>query len=331
MNNTKNLKIVNLRAIAILLVVFGHSIILYSSSWNLYSTNVDIPFLDMLKDIINIIQMPLFFSISGYLFYYTYEKNRGNISQLISVKFKRLLVPFICVALLYFLPIRLIIQYPNYVDRSLIKIILVDILWGRDVGHLWYLPTLFFIFIFVYIIFLILGFLKISNKIKIIICLILFVSLKLGYNFGFQPYVLNCAKYAIWFYMGYVINALKEYIFKTKYTKIQKLVMIIVSISLITVSLITENTYINFITTGVLVLVLYIIIPNRTCKIIEFLDRNSFGIYLFHSPLIYITYSHIPNSSPIIVVFINFVIFGLLSCFIAMLIRKSVFRFIIGE
>ena len=61
-------KIVNLRALAIIIVVIGHSIILYSHKWGLYSTIYNVRFLDILKDWINLIQMPLFLSISGFLF-----------------------------------------------------------------------------------------------------------------------------------------------------------------------------------------------------------------------------------------------------------------------
>ena len=52
-------QITNIRVLAILIVVFGHSIILYSSAWNLYSTINKVQVLDYIKDIINLIQMPL--------------------------------------------------------------------------------------------------------------------------------------------------------------------------------------------------------------------------------------------------------------------------------
>ena len=81
----KDQSIDNLRALAIILVVFGHSIILYSSSWNLYSTINKCEFLDLLKAIINLIQMPLFFSISGYLYFYTHSHT--NLLKLIKKKF----------------------------------------------------------------------------------------------------------------------------------------------------------------------------------------------------------------------------------------------------
>lgn len=56
-------KIDNLRAIAILLVVLGHSIIIYDPNWGLISSEVEcMPFM-YLKKMINLVQMPLFFFI----------------------------------------------------------------------------------------------------------------------------------------------------------------------------------------------------------------------------------------------------------------------------
>ncbi len=44
----------NIRAFAIFLVVLGHSIILYSGSWDLYQTDLSVPFLDQLKRLIDV-------------------------------------------------------------------------------------------------------------------------------------------------------------------------------------------------------------------------------------------------------------------------------------
>lgn len=94
----------NIRALCIFLVVLGHSIILYSSAWDLYSTEVSAPVLDLMKKFIDPIQMPLFFSLSGYLFVFTHSKHRGFLS-LLKTKALRLLVPYFGIGLLYMLPI----------------------------------------------------------------------------------------------------------------------------------------------------------------------------------------------------------------------------------
>lgn len=54
MNKKVEYRINNIRAVAILVVVFGHSIILYSSTWNLYETLQTSIILDNIKEIINI-------------------------------------------------------------------------------------------------------------------------------------------------------------------------------------------------------------------------------------------------------------------------------------
>lgn len=86
-------KIVNLRALAIIIVVIGHSIILYSHKWGLYSTIYNVRFLDILKDWINLIQMPLFLSISGFLFARSYKKYKFK--AFVMKKAKRLLIPYV--------------------------------------------------------------------------------------------------------------------------------------------------------------------------------------------------------------------------------------------
>lgn len=77
MNNRKDTTrrddITNVRALAIFLVVLGHSIILYSSAWGYYPTEQKSILLDNLKFLINGIQMPLFFFVIWLLFFMELE------------------------------------------------------------------------------------------------------------------------------------------------------------------------------------------------------------------------------------------------------------------
>lgn len=140
----RNHRLDNIRAVAIIMIVLGHSIIIYSSSWNLYQTTVSVPVLDVLKDVINVMQLPIFFALSGYFFAYTLKKK--NIVTIIRDKIKRLLVPFLAFGLLWLFPVRMLLDYPGYENAGLMNIIINKILFGSDNGHLWYLPTLFLIF-----------------------------------------------------------------------------------------------------------------------------------------------------------------------------------------
>ena len=137
-------QIENIRTLAILLVVLGHSIILYSSDWNLYETTRQVPFFDWIKKIIDIIQMPLFFSISGYLFVLTHRRKR--IRKLVKDKWIRLMVPYLGIGFLWMLPIRIGVRYKGYENNSVIDIIL-KFLTANDVGHLWFTCTIFKLFV----------------------------------------------------------------------------------------------------------------------------------------------------------------------------------------
>ena len=90
--------------------------------------------------------MPLFFSLSGYLF--AGQKNLPFI-EFLSKKTKRLLIPFFTAGLCYMLPIKLILGYPPYQGKRLVTVIKLFLL-GNDTGHLWFLPTLFIIFLTAY-------------------------------------------------------------------------------------------------------------------------------------------------------------------------------------
>lgn len=106
----KNHKIDNVRAFAIVTGIIGHSIILYSSQWGLYEAERSSMLLDYIKRFINLYQMPLFFSLSGYLFTMTW-KNRTFVSFTVN-KLKRLIFPFISVGMFWMIPVKMLIHYP---------------------------------------------------------------------------------------------------------------------------------------------------------------------------------------------------------------------------
>lgn len=324
----KNIKIVNIRALAILLVVMGHSIILYSLNWDLYETTNKVLFLDYLKKIIDIIQMPLFFSVSGFLFYYSRNKI-DNLFKFFKNKFHRLLVPYIFIALLWMVPIRLLVGYQGYSNMSISDIIYNAILLGKDCGHLWFLPTLFLIFLEMHII---LYFMKKINSNNIIDFIILIIMICLSkYCFKIPniiPFASRSIEYIIWFYLGYIINKYEDCMLILKKYKYLMYIFLILSI----LHWFYFEEYISILFTKILIiLIIYIEVPSISNKYIELISENSFGIYLFHSPLIYITFSTIPNSNPILVIILNFLVFGIISLVLTLIMKKTEWRFIIGE
>ena len=65
-----NQQIINLRGIAILLVIIGHSIIIYDSGFELLTSEVQMPLFETIKHWISFVQMKLFISVSGFLLAY---------------------------------------------------------------------------------------------------------------------------------------------------------------------------------------------------------------------------------------------------------------------
>lgn len=223
----KSGKIMNLRVLAVFLVMIGHSIILYDPSWGVINTTQSSQFLYYLKQWINLIQMPLFFSISGYLFYNTMQKQKYKaIIELVKDKAVRLLIPFIFFGIGCLLPIRFFIQYHNYQFSQILNYC-IEILIGKDTGYLWFLPTLFFIFIFVYILE------KYNKKLKkswiwILLLIISVLARKLPSIF----FIRLIATYLVWFYLGFLMNP-----FLKKNIKIKREKYIIGMVSLVLISI----------------------------------------------------------------------------------------------
>lgn len=312
----KNYLIQNLKALAIIIVVFGHSIIIYSSSGGFYKSLNKFPLLDNIKSLINIFQMPLFFSISGFLFAISYRKY--NFTKLIFNKIKRLIVPFFSTALLWMIPIKMLLGYKNYENASLFSILKM-LLLNIDSGHLWYLPTLFIIFMIMYI------FLKLFKNNVLLTIIVIVMSLFANYINNSSFFVL-ALKNLIYFYMGVRISTQKNEL---------NLKNIIILSVLITMGLIFyyrfNLKFLNIFNAILIVKMLYILMSKKKIKMFDILADNSFGIYLLHSPLIYITFTYFPNISCYYIILINFFLFGSISLIMTDLINKTKLKFLLGN
>lgn len=317
MKKEKNYNIIFMRFLAIIIVMFGHSIIIYDHNWGLFTSNNSSSILTEIKRVINIIQMPIWFSMSGFLFFNTITNGKKFFSVIYD-KFKKIIIPFLIIGIFYLLPIRLIIGYQNYSNNSFIYNIIINIILGFDNGHLWYLPTLFIMFVIFY-------YSPKNNSILIDIFIVVILIISNMYSYHLKVYLYDISLYSIFFYAGFLLN---------KYS-INKNFHLIVLLSLIFVLFIFKTNSSLFLLS---IQLLFIFIIYNTSfkkigknKIINNISKNSYGMYLFHSPLIYITFKYLPNISIILMVFINFIIFGSLSFIMTSLLRKSKLKFIIGE
>lgn len=321
-------KIVNLRALAIILVVLGHSIIIYDPQWAVVAgihTTISNPVLYWLKQCINIVQMPLFFSISGYCFYFTTDKlnkKPEGRSDFLQKKFKRIIIPFIIVLLAYNNPVKMVIGLKGYSIHEWPNLIIHQV-FMQDIGHLWYLPTLFIIFGLSYI------FRKVQQKRFDFILLSGLLLLNI-FAYKLPPIfcLSNVATYWIFFYVGFLLN--KDNIFQYIANIPPKVSLPCLAAILI---LGTVNPYgmLSAFVSITTILLLYICISKKEDKFLQRISKNSYGIYLFHSPLIYIAYTRFPDISPIAMIFWNFILCGVVAYGITSILRLTKLKFIIGE
>ena len=325
-------EVTHIRVLATILVVLGHSMIIYDPSWNTFSTPYTSNFFFILKQFINIIQMPLFFIISGYLFFYTMQKHKYNsFKDLFKDKIKRLYIPFLFVCVFWLIPIRFFVNYQPYVKVGFAKTLLLAIS-GLDSGHLWFLPTLFFIFCIMY--FACSEKLKLNDKMKFLIFVIAhFLSFLLP-SALFIGYI---SKYLIYFFIGYYWS--KNDIKFTFHLPVLMLTIITTIISLILcicissskVSLLIQAVLNLPSSIGIAYMLFVAFKKLKVGKFEQFINKNSFAIYLFHSPVIYICYKFLSNLRPYILVPLNVCISISVALLLAFIIRRLHLNFLIGE
>ena len=321
----RNETIEKMRAFAIFIVALGHSIIIFDPSWGIYTTNNQNQFFYILKQFINIIQMPMFIMISGFL--YSRACKKYSYKEIAKKKGKRILIPFVIITLFWMVPIRILANYSPFVEKGYFKSAILVFL-GIDSGHLWYLPTLYALFMIIYPLNKIIE--KKGKKSEIILLIIFFFCFVLGNRTTSVLFISNILSYLIYFYIGFLASKVED---KLKFN-IPVLIIFIV-FSIFNVFVIKQN-YINkllaFITAIIGVYALYGLFAKiHMNKVIKCLDKNSFAIYLLHSPLIYIIYNNFANINPYILVTMNILIGILIPIGIAILLRKLKLNFVIGE
>lgn len=202
MASNKNLLISFLQGFGIMLVVLGHSFQTYPSS----------PFI---KQWIYGFHMPLFMFISGYLFQYTTLKKNISISNIPILgknglawkKCKRLLIPYILISSLAFLPKSLLSQFAdrpiNISFESWIHMLIYP--WDNVIIFFWFLPTLYIIFIIVICIYKLLYFIHKDSLLNLSILFIFFICHLL--DLGKQISLFNIHgvfQYLLYFWTGFM-------------------------------------------------------------------------------------------------------------------------------
>lgn len=310
-----------LRGFAILLVLLGHSIIVFPINL------LEIEWCRRLYNLIYYFHMPLFFFIAG--FCYT---QKDNYKKYIGNKFKRIFIPYITFGIIDLISKHLL---PNLVNRttSLKQDIIRIILRG---GNYWFLYVLFIIFIIFPIIIKLMRI--VNNKyfnIIIIFILLYLLPLKITNIFDLN----NVIYYSFYFVIGYVM---KNY-YNNRIINIfsKNIIFIISTILFLTLSLFPENFIFKIIKalSGIIFSYSFILKLKsmfNMSKGLELFGKYSLQLYLLNGfmlvtiRVLIVTILKIYN--PILIISIIFSFNCILGIFISkyVLDKFRVFRFISG-
>ena len=122
-----------LKIIGVLLVVIGHCTSIYTGGW-VFTSPVNSPIYGLIASYVYTFHVPMLVFVSGAIYYYC-RINKGKYSSLKSLiinKFKRLILLFLFIGILYSISIKYII---GMTEGSIINNIKSFIL-GLNTGHL---------------------------------------------------------------------------------------------------------------------------------------------------------------------------------------------------
>lgn len=180
-----------IRPILLVLLVFYHAFAIYSGAWAPIEGFPEVPIYWWLDKLSYAFMLEMFVFISGYVFGFqvrTKGEEKLKAKNLLWGKFKRLMIPCMIFSLLYILLFGNITQP---IHKTLYGLV-------NGVGHMWFLPMLFWCFVGVWVIE------KLHLKAKWMIPILVLCSIC---SFLPLPLRLGTAMYyMVFFYVGYVLQ-----------------------------------------------------------------------------------------------------------------------------
>ena len=322
-----------IKVITTILVVIAHITRFYSMGGGAIKKKYNF-LLHYITSFVYSFHMPLFICVSGAIFSFCInnKKKYSDFRLFIIKKWKRLMVPYFLIGIFYVMPVMCTLKITNLNPINYIK---ENIILSKDARHLWFLWTLFFIFIIVRMFY---HRYEKSNRlfIGVLLFFISFFSDKLPNIFQLQ----GISYYLFFFCIGYEFDRNKKKI--DEFLGNRKWIVILGWIFISFVVLYTYNRALNLITAVIGMLCLYqcIRITKKyiiQIKIYKWIERDSFGIYLFHPMIIYVLFYWVKKFGfglkyPIIVCVMIFVITMIASMLFVKIIRWTKYgKLIIGE
>ena len=268
--------------------------------------------------------MPLFIFVSGCIFAWQLEikKKPMTFIGLFKNKFKRLMIPFFFFGLFMVYPTMLFLG-----SRDPVHYFIDGFILALDPRHLWFVWTLFLIFLLFFCLRKIFVKLNIPMWVMVIVALLLYCfPVNVLY---FQ--IRNVELYFIWFTLGYLFIIYKP-IFK--YVAIAAICGISFNIAIPEIT----PPHLLGLFNGMVGIAVFYILSVKTIRIentnlYQWIAPNSFGIYLFHAMIIYwLEFVATPYCiNPFILSLIIFAISLSLSVILTMTVRKLGCGIVIGE
>lgn len=276
--------------------------------------------------------VPVFFMLSGLVFGYGLRNNKyQKLLPFVGKKAYRLLVPYFAWGFLTVAPVMIMMKIT---DRSFLDYCLWGIVEGFDSRHLWYLQSLFVIFIVAFL------FRKVYMKWNPVVLMAIFIAMAyIPAHIPGVPYqVILTAAYIPYFSVGVLVDryypAIRGFFCKAKLFWI-----LTGAVMVVTFPYTWSNWWINiaqefvicafFLQLGIL-LVRYTKIGSL--RLVKAISKNSYTIYLGHAMIIYLIYYFFGQLIiPAIPFYIgSLVVSGVLSCMIGWLLKKMHLGVLIG-
>ncbi len=328
------------KSILMIIVVLTHCLSIYDmgGQWGPYEATDQAPFLGLIATWFGTFHVYSFTLISGYIFYYV-KYERGGYRRYVPFlknKVKRLLVPYVFMALIWVVPTYLYF-WGN--EGIISKYVL-----GINPSQLWFLLMLFWVFALFWWI------TDFSNLHPVtgfaIVCVCYLLGKILSAVSVPNLYMIETGlQYIIYFYLGFLIRKYSSRFIM----QISSFVYVVVDAAMFIMSfyLQTKSTLIfrvallgvEFLLNVVGAVMAFVIIQRlvnalgQDNKILNCLSKYSMPIYLFHQQLIYFTIKWFNGiASPIVLVTINFAFaLGISTLFAWLMFKTKVTRFLIGS
>ncbi len=327
------------KAALMLLVVMYHSILFWGGSWFTGNPAMSSNVLSWLAKWLNSFHIYAFALVSGYIFYYLkYEIYKYNsFPVFLKGKFKRLIVPYIFITIVWLIPIRTIFWGFD------IKVIFKNYFLGISPEQLWFLLMLFFVFVVSFP----LSKLWKSNEV------IGIISILIMYGIGFVGNLLlpnifmifSAFQYVLYFWLGFKIrqysnsdNAFIKFTRKIHpvwYFALHMVIFLIYNLSITNSIIAVLCKPVLHIFGAIMAFACLQRIANNKYinKSLNFFKKRSMTIYMLHQQVIYFILSAFNGMiNPYLHGILNFVFSLFVSIVIADILMKFKYtRFLIGE